>query len=399
MPSAEATAAAPSSGTWLAELTKLAYVVRAAALLLTTVWLGGVQGGGLLFLAVALAAAATFVPLLAWDRIAPVFTRRPLYLAFDLALSTFILAVAGPESPFFLFTLASAALAGLLYGFAGAALFGVLLVAAYLWSLSLRDQLDAGLSFQTAIGLPAMYLFAAVGCAAARRLLTAQARTEAAAAIERERVRLARDMHDSLAKTVHGLALAASAVARRVERDPEGAAQAARQLAADAETAGREARGLIHGLRDGSAGRPLPEVVAERARAAASEGGLALELQVDPAVEAAPQGRHELLRILDEALANVRAHAGAASVVVRLQARDDDLVLEVADDGCGFDAGGAPGAGDGRGHFGIVGMRERARHVGGDLEVRTGPGEGCAVVCHLPRAAMGASPVLGAAAP
>ena len=54
MPSADAAAAPAPSGSWLAELTKLAYVVRAAALLLTLVWLGGVEGDALLFLAVAL---------------------------------------------------------------------------------------------------------------------------------------------------------------------------------------------------------------------------------------------------------------------------------------------------------------------------------------------------------
>ena len=68
-------------------------------------------------------------------------------------------------------------------------------------------------------------------------------------AAEAERSRLARDMHDSLAKTVSGIGFAALALARRIERDPKGAAEEARQLAEDARQATREAREIITGLR------------------------------------------------------------------------------------------------------------------------------------------------------
>ena len=79
-------------------------------------------------------------------------------------------------------------------------------------------------------------------------------------AAEAERSRLARDMHDSLAKTVSGIGFAALALARRIERDPAGAAEEARRLADDARLATLEARDLITGLRadEDDGALPLP---------------------------------------------------------------------------------------------------------------------------------------------
>ena len=85
-------------------------------------------------------------------------------------------------------------------------------------------------------------------------------------AAQAERERLARDMHDSLAKTVHGIGFAALALSRRIEVDPPGAVEDARKLAADARTAAQEARELLSGLRGrDDAELPLPTAIRSEA--------------------------------------------------------------------------------------------------------------------------------------
>ena len=114
--------------------------------------------------------------------------------------------------------------------------------------------------------MPFFYPLIAAAGAGLRGLLDRQAETESELASQSERTRLARDMHDSLAKTVSGMGFAALALARRIERDPEGAAEEARRLAEDARQATREAREIIVGLRS-DAGEQLPLAAALHAEA------------------------------------------------------------------------------------------------------------------------------------
>ena len=106
------------------------------------------------------------------------------------------------------------------------------------------------------------------GCSTARpRPRPELAEEQGRAAAEAERARLARDMHDSLAKTVSGIGFAALALSRRIERDPEGAAEEARRLAEDARQATRQAREIIVGLRaDAGESLPLTSALAMRAQ-------------------------------------------------------------------------------------------------------------------------------------
>ncbi len=102
-------------------------------------------------------------------------------------------------------------------------------------------------------------------------------------AAEAERSRLARDMHDSLAKTVSGIGFAALALARKIERDPQGAADEARRLAADARQATREAREIITGLRTDEGDAPLPLPIALKAEA--ERWAAAQHVRLDLAIE------------------------------------------------------------------------------------------------------------------
>ncbi len=95
--------------------------------------------------------------------------------------------------------------------------------------------------------------------------------------------------------------------------------------------------------------------------------------------------RIALLRVLQEALNNVRRHSGARSVAVAVSEEDGCVRLELRDDGHGFDADGADPAADPNRGLGLVGMRERVRLLGGSLEVDSRPGGPTTVVATLPR--------------
>jgi signal transduction histidine kinase len=98
----------------------------------------------------------------------------------------------------------------------------------------------------------------------------------------------------------------------------------------------------------------------------------------------APQIEVTLLRVAQEALANVRRHARAREVTVTLSYLENEVALDVQDDGRGFALGTLAGAGP-RGGLGLTTMRERVEAVGGRLTVESAPGEGATVVAHLPR--------------
>ena len=194
-----------------------------------------------------------------------------------------------------------------------------MLIGVYFWVVGRsRDERGAA-TFVTAGLLPADRRPRAPGL---RGLLDRQAETESELAIaSRERARLARDMHDSLAKTVSGMGFAALALARRIERDPEGAAEEARRLADDARQATREAREIIVGLR-ADAGRAAAAGRRAAGRGAALERrrpASQVELAVEEVGELHPVAARELEWILREALGNVERHAQAGKVTVRLR--------------------------------------------------------------------------------
>ena len=213
---------------------------------------------------------------------------------------------------------------------------------------------------------------------AAARLRQRIARTE----VERERLRLAAEIHDGLAQD---LALAKREIAL-LDSDPTP------EQAGDSRARLREAVGAAHRivrarLEDLSTRVPiggLHDAVAaacDRAR----ERGLAIELRAAAAVEPAePVATAVVLRVLGEALANVERHAGASSVLVALHGANGALALTVEDDGCGLGASDERGPGDG--HFGIALMRERAASIGARLTLGPGAAGGTRVQLEVQRA-------------
>ncbi len=368
------------AGGWLESACKGILAFRAGILLMTVVALLAEDGDKALpSAAILVAAVTTAIPLRYWDRVGPTLVRHPGYLAGELVLATLILLMTGVNSPFFYYTLSTALLGGLVYGWPGAALFSVMLIGVYFWVVSVRDEEAATLV------MPAFYPLIAAAGAALRGLLDRQAETESELASQSERTRLARDMHDSLAKTVSGMGFAALGLARRIERDPEGAADEARRLAEDARQATREAREIIVGLRsDAGEQLPLDATLEAEARRWSAASGVGVVLMIEEVGELHPVAARELEWILREALGNVDRHARASSVTVRLRRLGGRAVLTVADDGQGFDVPDElEELARGR-HFGVTGMRERAQLAGGDLSVESAAGEGCVLSVWMP---------------
>ena len=166
-------------------------------------------------------------------------------------------------------------------------------------------------------------------------------------------------MHDSVGKSLQGIALSASALALGAGRDPAGSQAAATQLAAAAKIAAAEARELIGDLRADDLGAELHDAVAAVAHRWAQTTGVAIELELRP-VHADADVRYELLAIANEALRNVERHARASTVRIALTTAGGHVRLEVVDDGCGLPAGHDPERLVGEGHFGLLGMSERA---------------------------------------
>jgi signal transduction histidine kinase len=200
-----------------------------------------------------------------------------------------------------------------------------------------------------------------------------------------ERERIARTLHDTFLQTVQGLVLRVDAVAATLPPD----ARARRQLENvldDASHAIGEGRDQLQDLRAGDA-HVLEDVLADAvARLKIAHGALSVDLHVDGERRAvhAPVA-DEIADIGREALRNAFVHAHAAHIRVTLDYGRRALTLSVADDGRGIPE---PARRDGAhsGHWGLVGMRERAAHIGARLDIAGGPRQGTTVTLGVPAA-------------
>lgn len=198
------------------------------------------------------------------------------------------------------------------------------------------------------------------------------------AELERERMRLAAEVHDGLAQD---LALAMRELALLESDPPADVAAASRERLREAVA---EAHRLVRArLVDLSSTVPLGglrsalEEVCERFQ----HRGLSIDIEAPgDAFELAPDTTAIVIRVLNEALTNVEKHAHAQRVGVSVTRNNGWLELQVADDGDGFEAGSAPA---GEGHMGIGLMRRRAEDAGGTLELDSSPGRGTSVTLRV----------------
>lgn len=218
-----------------------------------------------------------------------------------------------------------------------------------------------------------------------RRELAASERREGTFA---ERQRLAMEIHDGLTQGLSSQRMLLQAAERVWEDDPGKARRHVRSAASVAEHNLAEARRFVHDLApaDLVAGGGLEAAL--RALAERESGDhLAVRVQVDDGGRGAllpERVQSALLRIAQGALANVLEHASAGTAVLTLTVLDDEVLLDVRDDGSGFDPAAPPeGATRLRGH-GLPAMRARLRQLGGTLTVESAPGEGTVLSAAVP---------------
>jgi two-component system NarL family sensor kinase len=195
-----------------------------------------------------------------------------------------------------------------------------------------------------------------------------------------ERTRLAREIHDTLAQGLAALALQIETALRNVGRDPDRVRERLEKALATARTNLDEARRSVTELRAGAtAGKPLAQALAALARELTAESGIRVSFDERGTRTLPADTERELFRIAQQALANVRQHAGATRVTISLLSTTKHATLAIEDDGAGFDPRRVR-----RGHHGITGMRERARAAGGTLRITSAPGSGTRVVVRVP---------------
>ena len=193
-----------------------------------------------------------------------------------------------------------------------------------------------------------------------------------------ERARIARELHDTLLQGFAGITMAMQAVASRLPVSDD--RTALEEIVRDAGTALSEARRSLSGLRRPDSSSGFAAAVEQAARQLTESRDVRLELTLDDRHRALPADvEYNLLRIVQEAIANAVRHSGARTLHVSLDGASGRLVLLVSDDGRGFEDGVPPPAG----HYGLIGMKERAAQIGADFQLTSAPGRGTTIAVEV----------------
>lgn len=210
--------------------------------------------------------------------------------------------------------------------------------------------------------------------AEANARLARYATTLESIAAERERNRLAHELHDTLAHGLSSIAVQLEAMTVLWKSQPEKARTMLTDALSTTRTALSESRRAISALR----ASPLEDMglataLRQLAESCAARAGLELTLDIPAAVEGLDsQTEHAVYRITGEAIANVLSHAEARHLTIKIEDSGLSVQLLVADDGRGFD----PTRPIDDGHFGLYGMHERARMIGAEFIIDSAPGKG-----------------------
>ncbi|MFF7014809.1 MULTISPECIES: sensor histidine kinase [Streptomyces] len=205
------------------------------------------------------------------------------------------------------------------------------------------------------------------------------------AGVDDERRRLAAEIHDTLAQGLTGIIAQLQVVTSTRDTDPDTARGHLEKAAALARHSLGEARRSVHNLAPAALEHDELTGALEKTVTTWAEQH---RVRADFTVTGTAEPVHDevaatLLRIAGEALANTGRHAAASRVGVTLSFMDDELALDVRDDGCGFDPSALAPAGR-TGGFGLGGMRARAERIAGTVEVESEPGGGTAVSARVP---------------
>ena len=202
-------------------------------------------------------------------------------------------------------------------------------------------------------------------------------------AVAEERNRLARELHDSVKQQVFATIMQLGAARVLLERDPDAARVHLLEAEQLAQQSGAELSLLIHELRPVALGdKGLAAAIQSYAADWSRQSKIEADVRARGTGTLAPAAEHAMVRVTQEALANVARHSHATAVTIDLVLAADAATLTIADNGCGFDASTAS-----RG-VGLDSMRERLETLGGRLRIETNPGAGttieaCYEVAHV----------------
>jgi PAS domain S-box-containing protein len=199
-------------------------------------------------------------------------------------------------------------------------------------------------------------------------------------AVLEERQRLARELHDSVSQALYGIGLGARTARELLEREPARAAAALDYILSLADSGLAEMRALIFELRPDSLEKEgLVAALSKQFGALRARYNIEVNLSFSSEPALPFEAKEALYRVAQEAVNNTVKHARAQQVTVSLSAEDGVVVLEVLDDGLGFEPRAKyPG------HFGLLSMRERIARMGGTLEIESEPGSGTCVRARIP---------------
>lgn len=215
--------------------------------------------------------------------------------------------------------------------------------------------------------------------AAQRRQITALSSRIVQQATLDERQRIAREFHDTLEQELAGLSLRLDAATTRpLEDKARNLLETSRSLVSRIQS---EARNIVSDLRDTEHATTLPEAL--QLIASRAPEGITITLDLSPIPAIPPHVTHHLRMIAHEAVTNAFKHAAATHITLQLTSTPTLLTLRITDNGHGFDPDtethGKPG------HFGCIGIRERARKVGAEVRWESEAGKGTAVCVELPQ--------------
>ena len=336
---------------------------------------------------VCITTAISLLLILAWSTVIPFVMRHPSTVMADVCLSTALVAAGGTDSSYVAYLFCGALLVGMLFDSLLRYTLAALIISAFLAVVALSP---GGLSATTGIGTVSLWaiIITVLVCVHMGAVLrTLQWRVDAAmeiaaqnsrdAALGEERTRLARELHDSLTKTLVGIGLQATAL-RITHPDT---ADTASTINSAALAAVDQSRTILKGLRDGA-----DTCMAESLRSALEEVGTLYGIEVRTEISAQPASASDpavyaLRKITEEAVINAAKHSGAATVDVTVTSLPGRLVATVQDRGTGMHRSASSG---GVGHYGLTGMRERAAAIGGRVEIASRPGTGTTVTITAP---------------
>ncbi|MFC6708036.1 sensor histidine kinase [Flexivirga alba] len=381
--------AAPLSNRLFRTVVRGALFIRLAALVLAVAASvsGGRQAG--FWVWAVLLAALTFAGLT--DRVDGIgwLQRHPSLAMLDVGVVITMISVSGPDNVLLLATFPAALLIGALFPWFVAVPLLFILELGYLSAIQAHVGLEHSPYIAT-VGVPFVYLaMAAIGFAISygtrqlAEMVVELQRVQGERVAADERARLARDMHDSLGKTMHGIALSAASLPHWIEQDSRRANTLAADLATHAERGAREARAILVGLRTHQSDRPLLEVLTERCHEWSETTGIPVRTRSEGVADVGNREREVVLAVLAEALENVHRHADAHTVDIEFAGDAQRIALSIHDDGVGF--ADSLAAAVKRNRFGLLGMRERAAAADGSLSIAHRAPRGTTVQLSLPR--------------